>query len=119
VLFIDARKLGVLVDRTRRELSDADVQRIADTYHAWRGEPKTDEYLDIAGFCKAASTDDIRKQGHILTPSRYVGTEEVEDDGRDFAEKFHELKAELETYFQEAEVLSAEIRNNLKLVSVD
>jgi type I restriction enzyme M protein len=119
VLFIDARKLGVLVDRTRRELSDADVLRIADTYHAWRGEANAGDYRDIAGFCRTATTEDIVKQGHILTPGRYVGTEEVEDDGRDFTEKFAELQLELEKCFQAAEVLSAEIRNNLKLVSVD
>lgn len=88
VLFIDARKLGVLVDRTRRELSDADVLRIADTYHAWRGEANAGDYRDIAGFCRTATTEDIVKQGHILTPGRYVGTEEVEDDGRDQGNTF-------------------------------
>ncbi|BAO29732.1 class I SAM-dependent DNA methyltransferase [Sulfuritalea hydrogenivorans] len=118
VLFIDARKLGMLVDRTRRELSDADIQRIADTYHAWRGEGNTGDYRDIAGFCRTATAEEIRKQGHVLTPGRYVGAEEVEGDGRDFTEKFGELQQEVEMCFREAEMLSAEIRNNLKLVSV-
>jgi type I restriction enzyme M protein len=68
VLFIDARKLGVLVDRTRRELTGEEVQKIADTYHAWRGEDGAGEYADVAGFCKSASMDDIRKHGHVLTP---------------------------------------------------
>lgn len=118
VLFIDARKLGMLVDRTRRELSDADIQRVADTYHAWRGEANAGDYRDIAGFCRTATAEEIRKQGHVLTPGRYVGAEEVEGDGRDFTEKFSELQQEVEMCFREADVLSAEIRNNLKLVSV-
>ena len=79
VLFIDARKLGVLVDRTRRELTDEEVQKIADTYHAWRGEEGAGEYSDMAGFCKSASLEDIRKHGHVLTPGRYVGGFEIVD----------------------------------------
>jgi len=88
VLFIDARKLGVLVDRTRRELTDVEVQKIADTYHAWRGEDGAREYADMAGFCKSASMDDIRKYDHVLTPGRYVGAAEQEDDGEPFEERW-------------------------------
>lgn len=91
VLFIDARKLGTLVDRTRRELTDAEVQKIADTYHAWRGEKDAGHYTDVAGFCKSASMDDIRKHGHVLTPGRYVGAAEQEDDGEPFEEKMARL----------------------------
>ncbi|EIC30872.1 MULTISPECIES: type I restriction-modification system subunit M [Methylomicrobium] len=75
VLFIDARKMGVLVDRTRRELTDDEIARIAATYHAWRGEADAGEYLDIPGFCKSATLDEIRKHGHVLTPGCYVGAE--------------------------------------------
>ncbi len=84
VLFIDARKMGVLVDRTRRELTDAEVRRIANTYHAWRGEKEAGNYDDVPGYCKSASLELIRTHGHVLTPGRYVGAEAVADDGIDF-----------------------------------
>lgn len=113
VLFIDARKLGVLVDRTRRELTDEDVQKIADTYHAWRGEKGADEYADVAGFCKSASMDDIRKHGHVLTPGRYVGAEEQEDDGEPFEEKMVRLAALWREQRVEAVRLDAAIEANL------
>jgi type I restriction enzyme M protein len=80
VLFIDARKLGRMVDRTHRELTDDDIARIAATYHAWRGEKDAGEYADVPGFCKSATLDEIRKHGHVLTPGRYVGAERQEDD---------------------------------------
>ena len=76
VLFIDARKLGIMVDRRHRELTPEDIKKISDTYHAWRGEPvdgQKVEYKDVAGFCKAVKLEEIRKQGHILTPGRYIG----------------------------------------------
>ena len=79
-LFIDARKLGTLVDRVHRELTDADIARIAGTYHAWRGDKDAGDYTDVPGFCKSASLDDIRKHSHVLTPGRYVGAESAEDD---------------------------------------
>ena len=114
VLFIDARKLGVLVDRTRRELTDEEVQKIADTYHAWRGEKDAGEYADVAGFCKSASMDDIRKHGHVLTPGRYVGAAEVEDDGEPFEEKMLRLSALWREQRAEAAKLDAAIEANLK-----
>ena len=113
VLFIDARKLGVLVDRTRRELTDEDVQKIADTYHAWRGEDGAGEYADVAGFCKSASMDDIRKHGHVLTPGRYVGAAEQEDDGEPFEEKMARLSALWREQRAEAARLDAAIEANL------
>ena len=114
VLFIDARKMGVLVDRTRRELTDEDVQKIADTYHAWRGEKDAGEYADVAGFCKSASMEDIRKHGHVLTPGRYVGAAEQEDDGERFEEKMLRLSAEWREHRAEAAKLGAAIEANLK-----
>ncbi|MEY4979382.1 MAG: hypothetical protein RLZZ352_1652 [Pseudomonadota bacterium] len=113
VLFIDARKLGVLVDRTRRELTDEEVQKIADTYHAWRGEEGAGQYADVAGFCKSASIDDIRKHGHVLTPGRYVGAADVEDDGEPFEEKMQRLAAEWRAQREQAARLDAAIEVNL------
>jgi type I restriction enzyme M protein len=114
VLFIDARKMGTLVDRTRRELSDADVQKIADTYHAWRSEVKTSTYADIAGFCKSASLEEIRKHVHVLTPGRFVGAEAVDDDGEPFEVKMPRLVAELNAQFEESAKLELVIKANLK-----
>ncbi len=114
VLFIDARKMGVLVDRTRRELTDEEIQKIADTYHAWRGEKDAGEYADVAGFCKSASLDDIRKHGHVLTPGRYVGAAEQEDDGEPFEEKMARLSVQWREQRAQAAKLDAAIEANLK-----
>ena len=114
VLFIDARKMGVLVDRTRRELTDEDVQKIATTYHAWRGENDAGEYADVAGFCKSASMEDIREHGHVLTPGRYVGAAEQEGDGEPFEEKMLRLSALWREQRAEAAMLDAAIDANLK-----
>jgi type I restriction enzyme M protein len=120
VLFIDARKMGVLVDRTRRELTDEEIKKIANTYHAWRGEPdatgrnKLRPYADIPGFCKCATLDEIRKHGHVLTPGRYVGAAEVEDDGEPFEEKMARLSAQWRQQRAEAARLDAAIEANLR-----
>jgi type I restriction enzyme M protein len=114
VLFIDARKLGVLVDRTRRELTDDEIKRIADTYHAWRGEEGAGEYADVPSFCKSATLDDIRKHGHVLTPGRYVGAADVEDEGEPFEEKMARLSKLWREQRAEAERLDAAIAANLK-----
>ena len=106
--------IGTLVDRTRRELSDADVQKIADTYHAWRGEPQQEDYADIAGYCKSASLEEIRKHGHVLTPGRFVGAQAAEDDGEAFEEKMPRLVAQLQAQFAESATLELAIRANLK-----
>jgi type I restriction enzyme M protein len=120
-LFIDARKLGILIDRVHRELTDADLEKITSTYHAWRGDSqivtrKSEivNYSDIPGFCKSATTADIAAHGHVLTPGRYVGAEEVEDDGDPFEEKMPRLVAELHAQFAESAKLEQAIRNNLK-----
>ncbi|MFZ2652915.1 MAG: N-6 DNA methylase, partial [Burkholderiaceae bacterium] len=140
VLFIDARKLGPLVDRTHRELTDKEIARIADTYHAWRGEnersevsaqanvsaanvkprsggrsqKEASEYADVPGFCKSAPLDEVRKHGHVLTPGRYVGAEAQEDDGEAFEEKMKRLTATLREQQAEAAKLDAAIAANLK-----
>ncbi|ABF46311.1 Type I restriction-modification system DNA methylase [Deinococcus geothermalis DSM 11300] len=114
VLFIDARKLGVLVDRTRRELTDAEIQKIADTYHAWRGEPDAGEYQDVPGFCKSATLEEIRKHGFVLTPGRYVGAAQQEDDGEPFEEKMARLAAQWREQRAAAAKLDAAIEANLK-----
>ena len=122
VLFIDARKLGQLVDRTHRELTDHEIARIADMYHLWRGEksvrPENVEgrtgYADVPGFCKSVTLDDIRKHDHVLTPGRYVGAEAQEDDGERFEEKMKKLTATLREQRAEAAKLDAAIAANLK-----
>jgi len=122
-LFIDARKMGHLVDRIHRELSDEEIARIARTYHAWRALPSPasssrgaggEGYEDVPGFCKSATTDEIAAHGYVLTPGRYVGAEEVEDDGEPFEEKMKRLTATLREQMLEAERLDRAIERNLK-----
>jgi len=113
-LFIDARKMGTLVDRVHRELTDEDVARIAGTYHVWRGDKGAGTYADVPGFCSSAKLDDIRKHGHVLTPGRYVGAEAVEDDGEPFGKKMQRLVAQLHEQQAEAAKLDSVITGNLK-----
>ncbi|MDP3277934.1 MAG: class I SAM-dependent DNA methyltransferase [Deltaproteobacteria bacterium] len=114
VLFIDARKMGRLVDRTHRELTEDDVAKIARAYHAWRGEKDAGEFRDEPGFCKSATREEIAKHECVLTPGRYVGAEEVEDDGEPFEAKMKRLVGTLETQFEEGERLQKVIRKNLR-----
>lgn len=113
-LFIDARKMGTLVDRTHRELTDAGIQRIAGTYHAWRGEKDAGKYEDVPGFCKGTALAEIEKHGFVLTPGRYVGAADVEDDGEPFPEKMGRLAKTLGEQFSESARLEKKIRANLK-----
>lgn len=113
-LFIDARKLGTLIDRVHRELTNADLEKITSTYHAWRGDTGAGKYEDVAGFCKSATTAEIAAHGYVLTPGRYVGAEEIEDDGAPFEEKMPRLVAELKSQFDESAKLEAAIQKNLK-----
>jgi len=103
-----------MVDRTHRELSAEDIRRIAGTYHAWRGEKDPGEYEDVSGFCKAASLDEIRKHGHMLTPGRFVGAEAAGADDEPFEEKMKRLTATLRQQTAEAARLDAAIAANLK-----
>ena len=117
VLFIDARKLGVMVDRRHRELISEDIKKIADAYNSWRGEPvdgQKVEYEDMTGFCKAAKLSEIRNQRHILTPGRYVGVEEEDDDEEEFEDRLSRLSSELIAQFKEANVLDKAITKNLE-----
>ena len=118
-LFMDARRLGVLVDRIHRDLTDEEIVRIARTYHAWRGEKDAGQYKDILGFCKSATVEEIRQHGHMLTPGRFVGAEEIEDDDEPFEEKIKRLKARLEEQFAESARLTSEIRTRLTSVIND
>jgi type I restriction enzyme M protein len=113
-LFMDARKMGTMVDRTHRELTDQDVANIAGTYHAWRGDKGAGKYEDAAGFCKSATLGDIRKHGHVLTPGRYVGAEAVDDDSQPFDEKMRRLVATLREQQAEAARLDKEIAKNVE-----
>jgi type I restriction enzyme M protein len=112
-LFIDARKLGTMIDRVHRELTEDDIAKIAGTYHRWRGD-ESGAYQDTPGFCKSATTEEIRKHGHVLTPGRYVGAGAVEDDGEPFDDKMKRLVATLEDQFAEGAKLERTIRKNLK-----
>ena len=122
VLFIDARKLGALVNRIQRELSGIDIAQIADTYHAWRGEAEAIErrgaYEDIAGFCFSATLADIKTHGYVLTPGRFVGTfvgtKDEKDDSVPFEEKFSALKKQLEEQFTKNDRLTETIRSALR-----
>ena len=113
-LFIDARKLGTMIDRVHRELTEEDIRKIADTYHAWRGDKSAGDYEDMPGFCRSATLDDIRHHNHILTPGRYVGAAEVEDDGEPFEEKMARLTTALREQSAQAEKLDQIIWANLE-----
>ena len=115
-LFIYARKMGTLIDRTHRDLPDEEIDKIAATYHAWRGEKDGGEYEDVPGFCKSATTDEIKEHGFVLTPGRYVGAAEIEDDGVLFEEKMADLSNKLYEQFAEADKLEATIKKNLEVM---
>lgn len=117
ILFIDARKMGHMVTRKHRELDDNEIKQIYETYHNWRDEKK--EYQDVKGFCKSASLDEVRSHEYILTPGRYVGLEEVEDDGVDFDEKMTRLTSELSEMFIRSHALEEEIKKRLGAIGYE
>lgn len=112
ILFIDARKLGYMADRTHKEFNEEDIKKIAETFHKWRGTVDG-EYKDLQGFCKSASLEDIRKNDYILTPGRYVGLEETEHDNELFEETMERLIGELSEQFTESRKLEDQIRRAL------
>jgi len=113
-LFIDARKLGRMINRVQLELTTEDIANIADTYHAWRGDKDAGTYEDAPGFCKSVALDEIRTHGHVLTPGRYVGAEATEEDSEPLEQKMKRLTANLEEQFAESATLERAIRQNLK-----
>ncbi len=127
-LFIDARKMGSLIDRTHKDFSEAEIDKVAATYHAWRlsacgdaqaggvGADGHPPYKDVPGFCKSASTDEIKEHGYVLTPGRYVGAAEIEDDGVPFEEKMADLTTTLYEQFAQADKLEAIIKRNLEVL---
>jgi type I restriction enzyme M protein len=128
VLFIDARNLGYMKDRVLRDFTQDDLNTVCETFHNWqtsvhpepveaenqtvRPEP-VEGYSDIPGFCKSAKLEELQKHDYVLTPGRYVGTAEEEDDGEPFAEKMVRLTGQLKTQFEESDRLETEIKNNL------
>jgi type I restriction enzyme M protein len=116
ILFIDARKMGTMVTRKHRELSDEEIKQIYDTYHKWRDGK---EYDDIQGFCKSANIEEIRGHEYILTPGRYVGLEEIEDDGEPFDEKMTRLTEELAEMFAKSHHLEEEIKQRLGAIGYE
>jgi type I restriction enzyme M protein len=118
VLFVDARKLGHMVDRTRKEFSDADIAKITRAYHSWRGEAEAGAYEDIAGFCVSASLETIKEQGYVLSPGRFVGTADLEEDDLPFAERFALLRGQLSAHLSKGKSLEALIENALDRVNL-
>ena len=113
VLFIDARKLATMISRVQSELTDQVIDRIAATVAAWRGEEQAGEYEDIPGYCRSVKLAEIAQHGHVLTPGRYVGVEEVEDNDEDFATKLQQLTEKLGEQMAKGAELDQLIRKKL------
>ncbi|QMS84839.1 type I restriction-modification system subunit M [Candidatus Xianfuyuplasma coldseepsis] len=111
VLFIDARKMGYMETRKHRELKDEEIEQIYTTYHNWKNE---ENYEDVDGFCKSSTIEEIKLHDYVLTPGRYVGIEEEEDDGIPFEEKMDRLTSELSDLFEESKSLEEKIKENLR-----
>ena len=118
-LFIDARKIFTVEDRAHNYLSEEQIQKIAGTYRSFIGEKGYPKYVDVQGYCKAATLEDITKNNFVLTPGRYVGAEEVEDDGEPFPEKMKRLTQEYARLTEESAKLDKEIRKNLKEIGFE
>lgn len=117
ILFIEARNEGEMVDRKLRELLPKDIEKIASIYHAWRN--KDSEYLDVDGFVKSVEINDVRSHDYILTPGRYVGLADVEDDGVPFEEKMNKITGEMSSLFEDSKKLEEKLRENLKVIGYE
>jgi type I restriction enzyme M protein len=120
ILFIDARKLGAMMDRRHRELTSEGIKKISDTYHAWRGEPidgQKVEYKDVAGFCNAIKIEEIRKQNYILTPGRYISAEIIDDD-KSSEDRIRALISKLDEQLNESSKLDKAIQDNWKRLKI-
>ena len=117
ILFIDARNMGEMIDRTHKQLTDEDIEKIASTYHNWKDGKK--KYADINGFCKSADINEVQSNDYILTPGRYVGIDDVEEDDEPFEDKMNRLTSELSELFAKSQELEAEIRKNLGAIGYD
>ncbi|EJH0601210.1 N-6 DNA methylase, partial [Salmonella enterica] len=111
VLFIDARQIGFMKERVLRDFSTDDIKKIADTFHAWQTDK---DYEDEAGFCFAATLDDIKKNDYVLTPGRYVGAAEQKEDDESFADKMSRLTTQLKEQLLEGVELEKKIKTNLE-----
>jgi len=117
ILFIDARKSGALISRKNKAFTDEDIAKISDVYHNWRSVDGN--YDDIQGFCKSASLSEVEANNYVLTPGRYVGTEDIEDDGILFENKVAVISEKLKSHFEESIILQERIKVNLKKVGID
>jgi type I restriction enzyme M protein len=117
ILFIDARKIGSMTSRKNKVFTDDDIAQITQAYHNWRN--KDGKYEDVQGFCKSASLAEVEANNFVLTPGRYVGTEEVEDDGIPYEEKVGLISNNLKGYFEQSISLQARIKTNLSKVGIE
>jgi type I restriction enzyme M protein len=113
-LFIDARNMGQMIDRTHKELTDDDIAEICRTYHSWRGEEKDGVYKDVSGFSKSVALSEIKKYDYVLTPGRYVGAADIEDDGIEFETIMGNLTDTFRHQINDSENLNKQILNNLR-----
>jgi len=117
ILFIDARKMGTMISRKHRALTEDDIAKISETYHNWRN--KNGNYADVAGFCKSAAIKEVEESNFVLTPGRYVGAEDIEDDGIPFEEKVAEITSQLSEQFAKSIELQQRIKENLAKIGIE
>ena len=115
-MFIDAREIGSMISRKQKELNDNDIEKVAELYHNWRGKAYKEQYIDIAGLCKSATIEDVRKNNYILTPGRYIDFVEAIDDGLFFEDKMKHLTSTLKEQMDKASDLDNIIRKNLNSI---